>query len=135
MLAVLVKPAFQKQCGSQRIHRALAVAATLALVQALALGLECGEALVVSVHGQVEATLQPAGESERALAHFAGRSVHVQWQADDDRIGLPLADQSGDLVPVRHAVLRLQDTEFARLAGDGLADGYADLFGTVVEAE
>ena len=89
----------------------------------------------MGMHGQAVATLQAAGETFGAFAHLAGRAVHVQRQADHQGGGPPLVQQSLDLLPVGHAVLRLEGEQFAGLAGHGLADGDTDLPGAVVEAQ
>src|SRR3546814_5163234 len=48
---------------------------------------------------------------------------------------MPFAHQRFDLLPVRHAVLRLEYAEFTCLPSNDLADSDADLLGAVVEAE
>ncbi|MNJ56529.1 hypothetical protein D3C77_520790 [compost metagenome] len=87
------------------------------------------------MHGQVEAAVQAPGEFFGAGTHFTGGAVHVQWQANDDGVGLPLLDEFFHLGPVRYTVLGLEGTQLAGLAGDDLADGDTDLFGAVVKAQ
>ncbi|MNH30975.1 hypothetical protein D3C79_913010 [compost metagenome] len=89
----------------------------------------------MGVHGQVEAAIEAAGELLGAGAHLAGAAVHVQRQADDDGIGFPFGDQFFHLGPVRHAVLRLEGAQLTGLPGDHLANGHANLFAAVVEAQ
>jgi len=126
----------QQQGGGDGIDRVVAVTAvTPATGHLLTLGFEGGQALVVGVYRQVVAPMQAAGELLGALAHLAGGTVHVQWQADDNGVRLPFGDQLFHLGPVRHAVLCLQGAQFAGLAGYHLADGHTDLFAAVVEAQ
>ena len=55
---MLFEPAFQQQGGGQCVHRVVPVAAALALGQALAFGLEGGQAFVMGVHRQLVAAMQ-----------------------------------------------------------------------------
>ena len=89
----------------------------------------------MGVHGQVEAAVKAAGEFLGAVAHLAFRAVHVQWQTNDDGVRLPFLDQRFELLPVRHAVLCLEDAQLTGLAGDDLADRNADLFAAVIETQ
>jgi len=51
--------------------------AALTATQALAFGFVCGEALVMSMHWQVEATVEAACELFCTSAHLAATAVHV----------------------------------------------------------
>src|SRR5699024_90921 len=94
-----------------------------------------GEALVVGMYRQVEASVETACELLRAGAHFAWAAIHVEWQSYHQRVGLPFAQQAFDLRPVGHSVLGLQNAKLARLSRDGLPDSHTDLPGSIVESE
>ncbi|MOA46512.1 hypothetical protein D3C78_1690370 [compost metagenome] len=89
----------------------------------------------MGVHGQVEAAVQAPGKFLGTGTHFAGRAVHIQRQAHDNGVRLPLLDQFFYLGPVRYSVLGLEGAQLTGLAGNNLADGDADLFGAVVKTQ
>src|SRR5690606_18962125 len=102
LLGLAGQPGFQQQRRGQAVHRVVSVTGrrtTAAFTQRL-FGFEGGKAFINAVHRQLEAPVQAAGELLRPSAHLARGAVHVQRQADDQRIRLPFTQQGGDLLPV-----------------------------------
>ena len=61
-------------------------------------------------------------------------AIHVEWQADDEQIRLPLLEQFLYLVPVGNAVVGLEGTKRAGAARVLLADGDTYALGALIKA-
>ncbi len=78
---------------------------------------------------------QPPRETFRCLGAETFAAIELQWLADDEGIGAPFLNQSLQLCPVGLTLFRRERCQCAGRARDPLADGNADSFFAMVEAE
>ncbi|MPN31776.1 hypothetical protein SDC9_179251 [bioreactor metagenome] len=79
--------------------------------------------------------MNAVGELARARGERLLGAVHIQRQANDDLIRLPLFEQAFDQVPVRRTVLRFNRGQGARCTGYSLTNRHADTFGTKIKGQ
>lgn len=93
------------------------------------------QTLVVQSDFHPKAAVNFIGEVTCARGERLLSSVHIQRQADDDRLWLPLFKQFFDNVPVRFTILCLQRRKRACGTGDALTDRNADTFGSEIKTQ
>ncbi len=94
------------------------------------------DAIVVGLPLNMDGTKSEMSERAEKFARRLNGRFNLPVHTHDERLTtFEAKGQRLDLLPVRHTVLRLEHAQLAGLAGDGLADGDADLLGAVVEAQ
>jgi len=91
-LGWLAKKGFKDDLRGDRVdfHMAFTfLAAFIMRVVAVACRFARGEAFVGGVDGQVVTSGKAIGEAFCLECHLVFAAIHIEWNADDERIGLP----------------------------------------------
>lgn len=92
-----------------------------------------GVALVHQCGGQAETTMYLVGETSTARSHVMLCTVGMQWQADDDCLRLPLADQRSDGGKLRIVGGSINHCQWPRLLEQTITHCNADPAQTEIE--
>lgn len=125
MRSAAVEEILQEYGGSQGVTAALFLTVSQTGARHLLIGLERGQAFVVHQDGQFQVRPEATGK----LLNFAGGgaegSVHVQGQADHQRVGGMLLNGSGDLTEAFLVVGGFDDAQRHGQTGGLVAHGQA----------
>ncbi len=131
---LLFHPGFQNELGGDPVHAAFFQRPIAPPLEQTCPRIRGGEPLVLELHLFAEAAVQPVAEFAGPHRDLLLGAVHVERQADNQQIRLPLLEQLVDVVPVGDAVVGLDGAQGLGRAGKLLTDGHPYAFGAVVKA-